>query len=171
MAAQYKPARGAQYGIKQAQALGHVLENLGEHVTPEQVVDAARPAKSPIHSMFEWNDTAAAEQHRLWQARQHISHLEIVVRTESGDLETRAYHSVVIVTGDDKQRGYSHMVDIRKSTDLSDQVIAKAFRELEGWKERYAEYKSLFGSVFAAIDKVAPKGKQAKKPKRMAAVA
>lgn len=38
---------------------------------PSQVVRAAKPASSPIHDEFEWDDAQAAEQHRLAQAR-HI---------------------------------------------------------------------------------------------------
>lgn len=151
--ASYQPAKGAQYNAKQAVVLGKVLEQLGESVTPQQVVDAARPAKSPIHSLFEWNDTEAAEAYRLWQARSHISHLEIVVRTPEGDIETRAYHSVVIVTEDTKARGYSHMANIQRSPALAQQVIANALRELEGWQKRYGEYDSIFGGVFTAINR------------------
>ena len=36
---------------------------------PEDVVEAARPANSPLHTRFTWDDSAAAHQFRLEQAR------------------------------------------------------------------------------------------------------
>jgi hypothetical protein len=36
---------------------------------PPDVVNAARPEESPLHSHFEWDDSEAAEEYRLYQAR------------------------------------------------------------------------------------------------------
>ena len=36
---------------------------------PRAVVDAARPAGSPLHGSFEWDDSVAAESYRIEQAR------------------------------------------------------------------------------------------------------
>lgn len=173
MATTYKPAKGALYNAKQAKALGQMLERLGDHVTPQQIVEAARPVRSPIHALFEWNDSAAAEAFRLWQARCHVNHLEIVITTPEGDIETRAYHSVVITKGEERQRGYAHMADIRRSEVLSRQVVAKALSELEGWQQRYSEYQSIFGEVFQAIDHAKRNGRTKRQTakKRMKAVA
>lgn len=166
--AKYQPAKGAMYSKKQATALGRVLESLGQHVTPAQVVESARSVRSPIHGMFEWDNTAAAEQYRLWQARSHVNHLEICIETPDGDIETRAYHSVVIVNADDRVRGYSHMSDVRNSPALADQVIAKALRELDGWQQRYDEYRDVFGQIFKAIKKVkATRGKRVASRKQL----
>lgn len=41
-------------------------------VTPEAFLEAATPTDSPIHDLFEWNDTVAAVSHRLHQARQIV---------------------------------------------------------------------------------------------------
>ena len=38
------------------------------YLTPALVVDAARDTDHPLHSQFEWDDTAAAEKYRLHQA-------------------------------------------------------------------------------------------------------
>ena len=41
-------------------------------LTPEAVVDDARPDDAPLHSHFEWDDALAGEQYRLVQARHLI---------------------------------------------------------------------------------------------------
>jgi hypothetical protein len=38
-------------------------------LTPSIVVDAARQSESALHPIFEWNDSKAAEEYRLGQAR------------------------------------------------------------------------------------------------------
>lgn len=47
-------------------------------VAPSQIVEAARDENSPLHQVFEWDDTIAAQEHRLLQARQLIR--TVVVR-------------------------------------------------------------------------------------------
>ncbi len=152
----YRPAKGAMFDAKTAIALGKVMEQLGDHVTPGQLVDAARPARSPIHHLFEWDTTKAAEAYRLWQARVHISHLQIVITSQP----TRGFHSVVVRSENITTRGYSQAATIRKSADLSAQVIARAFRELESWKAKYSQYQGIFGGVFDAIQKAKRSQKQ-----------
>jgi len=39
---------------------------------PADVIEAARPVGSPLHTRFTWDDTEAAHQYRLWQAREII---------------------------------------------------------------------------------------------------
>lgn len=58
-----------------AKQVADVLVRLAERdgkVTPETFLEAATPPDSPIHDLFEWNDTVAAVQHRLHQARQIV---------------------------------------------------------------------------------------------------
>jgi hypothetical protein len=47
-------------------------------VGPEQLVDRARPADSPVHHLFEWDDATASERYRLEQARLYIARVEYV---------------------------------------------------------------------------------------------
>jgi hypothetical protein len=65
-------------------ALLEVLEELRikGNVSPESLVDAARPANSPIHHLFEWDDAVAGERYRLEQARLYIAKVEYVPAPE-----------------------------------------------------------------------------------------
>jgi hypothetical protein len=58
-----------------SEIVNRVLEELHEehgHVTPDMLVEVARPEDHPLHDQFEWNDTIAAEKYRREQARQMI---------------------------------------------------------------------------------------------------
>lgn len=50
------------------------LEQLGRNgrIDPDNVVEFARNPETALHSRFDWDDSSAAHQHRLWQARQVI---------------------------------------------------------------------------------------------------
>lgn len=50
-----------------------------EDIDPAKVVDSARPVDSPIHDQFEWDDHAAAQAHRLDQAKGLLRSLRVVV--------------------------------------------------------------------------------------------
>lgn len=46
-------------------------------LTPDLIVEDARNPSSPLHEEFEWDDTVAAHQHRLSQARTVIRTIHI----------------------------------------------------------------------------------------------
>ena len=165
MATQYRPAQGAQFDEDQAVVLGKAVEKLGGAAKPKQIVDLARPANSPLHSMFEWDDDAAAEKYRLAQARNHLNHLEIVVTIKGKPEGTRAFHSVRVEIGDEEEteRMYCSVPLVRSNRKLSDQVIATALKELEGWQRRYSQYSTIFAPVVRAAKQVKAKIKDRKK--------
>lgn len=160
----YKAGKGAQYTDDQAQVIGQVLESLGDKFEPQAVVEAARPKRSPIHDLFDWDDSEAAELWRKSQARNIVNHLEIVVVTEDGRTTTKAFHSVTVQIEEAPTRNYASITAIRKDSGLSQQVVNRALRELNAWKLRYSDYQRIFGPVFAAIDKANKKVKREKVP-------
>lgn len=150
----YEAAAGATFNNKQAQVIGEILEGMGEF-TPADVVEAARPKKSPMHNCFEWDDTKAAEAHRLNQARHMVQRIRVVVKTERSDARpVKAYHSVVVMADDGQSgtRRYVSTATISHDTDLSEQVVVQARCELETWKKKYEECRTVFGGVFDAIE-------------------
>ena len=56
-----------------ATALSALAEAHGGKLDPETVVDVARDPDHPLHSHFEWDDSKAAHQYRLGQARALIA--------------------------------------------------------------------------------------------------
>lgn len=63
-------------------------------LTPGAVVKAARPASSPLHTHFEWDDAVAGEKFRLDQARQLIRCVVIEVGSDEEPRSVRAWVNV-----------------------------------------------------------------------------
>jgi hypothetical protein len=156
----YRAADGAGYSNDVAQAIGERLEQLPV-VTPDAVLDDAIDEESPLHPLFQWDDSIAARQFRLATARNIVNHLRVVVHTANGDIETKAFHSVRITTIEQDEaepfRIYASVAQVQSDEELRDQVLANALAELKRWKARYSEYGDVFKNVFAAIEKAAKK--------------
>ena len=74
-----------------AQVVGEFFYGLRKR-TPEELVKASRSVKAPTHSLFEWNDSAAAREFRLVQARVIVASLQVEITTLKGRKESvRAY--------------------------------------------------------------------------------
>jgi hypothetical protein len=77
-----------------------VIINLYEengHIAPSQLIEAARPKRSPAHKAFEWDDKKAGSEYRLIQARQWIRRVEIII----DEKPERFVHVPLIVTEDE----------------------------------------------------------------------
>lgn len=69
-----------------------------DSITPEQIVDKARDENSVLHSLFEWDDTVAAEKYRKIQAQQMLTKITFVV--DDSPREQRYYHNVSYSSGE-----------------------------------------------------------------------
>jgi hypothetical protein len=122
-------------------------ENAGR-LTPPDVVERARSANSSLHDHFEWVDATAAEKHRLAQAGELIRSITIdISRSNLKDTPVRAFVSV-------EQGGSRHYTSTHHALsdkELRAQVLAKAWADLEAWRERHAELVE-FARIFSAID-------------------
>ena len=155
MASKYRAAKGARYNHKDAQIIGTHLEQLGVEFTPERVLDEAQNSRSPIHKYFEWDDTEAAKQHRLLQARNLVNHLLLVITIDGKAVETKAFHSIEIQMDDETTgREYSSFEVILNDPDRKEQVIERALAEVDAWQSRWLHYSEVFGGVFKAVNKV-----------------
>lgn len=147
-------AEGARFQSGQhpdADIVGTHIEMLREkfkgELTPQDILDDARNDNSPLHSFFEWDDNAAAEQYRLSQARGLIrSVVAIYVQEDRPAVRTRAY--VHIPQGETSHyREASHAMS-QKST--REAVLKRALEELIGWQKRYHslhEFADLCGEI------------------------
>lgn len=157
----FKAARGARFDDEKAQAYGDYLSELsekkGQMLTTEEVLDAARPEKSPIHGYFQWDDSLAAESWRMVQARNLVNHIEIQVVDVYGERQTKAFHSIEVeVEGVEARRYYVSVEMVGRDEYLRSKVIAGALAELKRWEMKYRDYKEL-ESIFGEIAKVQKK--------------
>jgi hypothetical protein len=153
-------AEGARFQSGQhadASVVGAHIEMLraqfkGE-ITPEDVLADAKHANSPLHSFFEWDDTAAAEQHRLQQARGLIrSVVAIYTSPDAPAQRTRAYVHIK-EPGASHYREASHAMSQKKTRDI---VVQRALQELKQWQKRYKDLAE-FAAIFEAAEEVEQK--------------
>lgn len=110
-----------------------VLDDLesDDKLDKEHVLDAARDPSSPLHPKFEWDDTVAAEAHRLEQARQLIAHYrQVKIDREGGEIQVRRYSHVGSV-------GRWRRTDKILTGDLAAELLAAARRDFEIWYRRH----------------------------------
>ena len=72
-----------------AQQVGEHMEELDKihgEITPQIMVDDARPAEALMHPLYDWDDFRAAEKYRCYQAKKIRSNL-IVVKVEKPNIE------------------------------------------------------------------------------------
>ncbi len=82
--------------------------NLGQ-LTPEVVLDRASDPESPLHGAFTWDDTDAAREYRLYQAR---TLCRSVIVTYPDMAPRHVYVHVQAEPGSDAPGGYHRMVDV-----------------------------------------------------------
>ena len=121
---------------------------------------AAEPKSSPLHSRFEWDNSKAGHQYRIWQARQLI---RVSVEVRLGmDEPTSVFVSLTqdrlpASRGlDDFGGGYRIMADVMSDKPMREQLLVDALAELETFRDKYKTLKEL-AVVFSAIKKVSRK--------------
>lgn len=129
----------------------------GGLITPELLVKHSKPKTSPTHNDFEWDDTKAGHNYRLWQARKIISVFVTMVQSDSGPVSTRAY---VSLSTDRVRGGYRSIGEILDNESLRNQLLVDALSELRAIQKKYAaiqELTGVFKEVSKAIKKHQPK--------------
>jgi len=121
-------------------------------ISPEKVVDAARPKTSPLHDYFIWDDGEAARQYRLEQARRLIRVVvDVIELPDKSQREVRVF--VSLPSDRNADGGYRVMAQVLESEDKKKEMLEDALRELIRLRDKYDMLKEL-SSVFKAIDKL-----------------
>lgn len=121
-------------------------------LTPEAVLERARTSNSALHEHFEWDDSAAAEKHRLGQAGELIRSIVIdVSRSNLSVTNIRAFVSV----DQGGERSYISTARAMSDADLRRQVVRRAWEDFEALRKRHAGLSEL-ARIFEAIDQARP---------------
>lgn len=128
--------------------LRRIAKSNGGVLQPATVVDAARPKSSPLHSKFEWDDSAAAEAYRIWQARQLIKVCVEVLPGVSVPTEVFVSLSSDRCSGG----GYRVTTTVLSDAETRAELLEDALAELRIFKIKYRRLTEL-ASVFDAIDR------------------
>ena len=126
------------------------IQEIGEEVKPEQVLDKARDSESELHKCFDWDDSSAAEKYRLFQARQVINHLIVVKREVEEDKEPVQFR-VMLKNESDKESGYKQTLVMVRDEDEYKKLLDQAYRELHSFKQKYSCLSEL-AEILALID-------------------
>jgi hypothetical protein len=119
--------------------------------TPQLVVDSASEPSSPLHSLFTWDDEAAAAAHRLDQARQLIRKVKIWIDRPDGPIQVRAF--VNVSAGPEGERTYMPVEDAMADEATRKLVLRRAWQEMVAFRRRYEGLEEC-SRVIAAIDEV-----------------
>ena len=162
----YLISRNGPLKQKDAKVIGVALQQAfpDGKFKPKDVVDIARPKKSPLHKYFDWNDTSAAEKWRIHQARIIISSIEVSIVGSSCPPVRKWIH---VSLGKNKT-SYVDSNTAMKTPELWNQVIQKALDEVIYWRDKYEQYKEL-SPIVRAINETERKlshGKPKKIPTR-----
>lgn len=127
-----------------------VRRKSGGSLTAAAVVLYAKNTKSALHDQFDWNDTTAAQKHRLRQAKQLIQ--RVVVKIEGSDLApTRAFVSVRM--DEDAPLSFTRIDVAMRDKRMRDQLLDDAREDLLRFRKRYSELQEL-ADLFKVIDNI-----------------
>lgn len=130
--------------------LEHIRTQGGGILRPEDVVSFASDPETALHSEFEWDDTEAAHQFRLEQARRIIR-----VRVQVIGRARFAFRVYVSLHQDRKAPGggYRTLVDVLADPDMLSALLSEAKRDADAFRQKYQRLRKL-GPIFDAMDDV-----------------
>lgn len=123
-----------------AQVVGERIEELdGKYgkVTPEILLEDARPKGSVLHPLYEWRDDIAAEKYRLQQSSKIIRDLMIVEIERPNADEIVPVRAFIPITPGNSKASYRPTVIALSDEETRKQVFENALSELAMFEAKY----------------------------------
>jgi len=121
-------------------------------IDPAVVVEFAKNKETALHARFCWDDTEAARNYRLWQAR-HIIAMEVtIIERNNKEVSIRAFHS--LPADRTEGLGYRPIQGIMSDADMAADLLASAKEELRRLRNKYKILEIALSGVFGEIDKL-----------------
>lgn len=122
-------------------------------LTPQIVVDEARPEGAPLHDRFEWDDSIAGEKYRLIQAQQLIRVVRSEYTTPGSDEKKfiRTFSSLHEASEDGTQQGYAPTEEILENPMTRKLLLRNMERDIAVLKRRYSHLTEFAEMMQAAI--------------------
>lgn len=119
-------------------------------LTPQLVVDAARPPGSPLHDRFEWDDSVAGEEYRRYQASKLIRSVRYEY-TPVDAPERKFVRGFVSVRQEGNREGYAPVEEIASDEFGSRLLLQELEREMAELKRKYGHLAEFIDIVRKAI--------------------
>lgn len=120
-------------------------------ITPDAVLLDAKSPKSPLHDQFDWDDSSAAKQWRLQQARELIRSVRVEITTESRTVSTVRY---VRDPSAGEAQGYVEVAKLRDDKSLAVEALQGEIRQANAMVARARSIADALG-LTAEIETVA----------------
>jgi hypothetical protein len=122
-------------------------------LTPQIVVDEARPIDAPLHNRFEWDDSIAGENYRLIQASRIIRVVRIEYTSPQSEEKKfiRAFSSLH-ESGEPERQGYAPTEEILQNEMTRKILLRNLQREIVSLKKRYGHMAEFADILRAALD-------------------
>lgn len=127
-----------------------LLKERGGELEADDVVQSASSPASPLHREFEWDDTKAAREHRLCQARNLMNSIQV---TLVGKDEEPITMSVFVAVQTEEEKRYMDVTVAMGDSEKRENILAQALRELKAFQRKYGNLKEL-ATVIEAIGSI-----------------
>lgn len=173
--AKYQFKKGSRFNKAQRALVNDVGKELEDikrgkgDIPAAEIVRRARRKSNPMHAFFTWNNSDAAHEHRLSQARHLSRSIEITIHYKVGKKTKPVIVRAFYTENPTSQGGpYSPMIEILKDSSRRARMVSIALQEAEQWRDRWAHLEDL-RIIFDAIDRAkARKARSKKKQKKSA---
>lgn len=133
------------------QILRSLAEQQGGVLTPEAVLDYARPDDSPLHTYFEWDDSVAGEKYRYRQAQGLITKVKVTkVVAPTRSVEVRAFLPVKENDAGEAIKGTYKPIEGLNGREI-EIIRAQMERDLAVLKRKYATYSEVFDQMLSEM--------------------
>jgi hypothetical protein len=121
-------------------------------LTPQSVVAAAEPEDSPLHGLFEWDDSVAGPLYREQQAKSYIRAVAIVLPDPNGGepMRVRAFVSLPRDRGEGGA-GYRRTTEVMEHEEMRRELLSSAIAEYKSYRTKY-RYLQAMADFFRAGD-------------------
>ena len=144
MAQKYQFITQGLYGKITADRAAAELERIRNKygtLKPELVVNESRSKRAVLHSIFTWDDAAAAEKWRREQARGLIKNIVVVVNEETVTCTVRAFVNVRPAEGD--KRSYTPINEAVLNDVAYKDLLEQSKSEMESFVTKYSQITEL----------------------------
>ena len=121
---------------------------------------AAKHRKSALYAQFEWDDTKAANDHRVHQARQIIARFKVTVLPN----DDTPFRMFVSLTSDRKNGGGYRLTDVVLNDEVHrSQAVIDAEKDAAIFAQKYAYLKEAASMIAAYVRDLKPAAEAARK--------